>query len=77
MKIKRFNEEFYPYSSPEEEVESHIRDIIGDEVETRQVIYSDDIEVSSDSMDVAAKKIMDYLKSRGLANALNIEKFNI
>lgn len=50
MKVSRFNEALSTaYSSLEEELESHIRDIIGNEVETRQVIYSDDIEVSSDS----------------------------
>ena len=77
MKIKKFNEKFNPYNSPEEELEFNIRDIIQNEVETRHVKYSDDIEVSYDSIEKAAKKIIDYLKSRGLANALEIEKFNI
>lgn len=77
MKILRFNEEFYPYASIEEELESNIRDIIGNEVETRQAKYSDDIEISSDSIDVAAKKIIDYLKSKGLADALILKKFNV
>lgn len=78
MKISKFNEVHNPaYSSPEEELESHIRDIISNELELRQVKYSDDYEISSDSVDVAAKKVMDYLKSRGLTVALESEKFNI
>jgi len=44
MKIKRFTES----ASLEEELEFNIREIIQSEVYTQNVIYSDDIEVSSD-----------------------------
>jgi len=77
MKIKKFNEKFNPYNSLEEELESHIRDIISYELELRQVKYSDDYEISSDSMDIAAKKIIEYLKSRGLDLALDADKYNL
>ena len=78
MKIKRFNDNFNPYNSFEEEVESHIRDIISIEIEMSPVPYTDgDYEISSDSMDIAAKKIMDYLKANGLTNALDSSKYNL
>ena len=77
MRVKKFNEKFNPYNSTEEELEANIRDIIESELETQQVRYSDDIEISSDSIDTAAKKVMEYLKSRGLSFALDVEKFNI
>ena len=77
MKIQKYNEKFNPYNSFEEEVESHIRDIISNELELRQVKYSDDYEISSDSMNIAAKKIMDYLKAYGLTYALDSGKYNL
>lgn len=78
MKIKKFNEKINPYNSFEEEVESHIRDIISNEIEMSPVPYTDgDYEISYDSMDKASKKIMDYLKANGLTYALDSSKYNL
>jgi hypothetical protein len=43
-----------------------IADIISDEVYTRNVPYSDDVDVDPDSVDDAAKRIVNMLKEKGL-----------
>ena len=75
MKIKKFNEE--DINPLEQEVESVICDIIGYEVEIRRVKYSDDYEISSESVESAAVKIVEYLKSKGLMYFLDAKKYNL
>jgi len=43
-----------------------IADIISDEVYTRNVPYSDDVDVDPNSIDDAAKRIVNMLKEKGL-----------
>lgn len=77
MKINKFNEdnEFYIQIS---NLESRISDIIQNEVCTRDVPYGDgDVEVSSDSVELAAKEVVKYLKENGLLTALLANKYNI
>lgn len=44
-----------------------------------QVPYShvDDMQISSDSVEKAAKKVIDYLETQGLLTALIANKFNV
>ena len=75
MKINKFNEE--NINPLEQELELRIYTIMSYEIEMRQVKYSDDYEISDESMEIAAKKIVEYLKSRGLMYALDAEKYNL
>ena len=74
MKINKFNEDV---DTPERQLESEIYSIISYEVEVVPVIYSDDYEISSKSIEVASKKIIEHLKKQGLMLALNAKKYNL
>jgi hypothetical protein len=65
MKIKKFNESgFIP--SNDEEMKYFIYDILTNELQTRQVRYTDDIEIDPDTEEVAAKNIIIELKKLGV-----------
>jgi len=74
MKINKFNEDVNPL---EQELESQIYDIISYEVEIIPVRYSDDLEISSKSIGVASKKIIEHLKKHSLILALDAKKYNL
>ena len=80
MKIQKFNEEFYPYKNYEEELESHIKDIIDSEVETENIPYdsSNGVQISDTSREKAAKEIIKYLKTqKDLQVFLDSDKYNL
>lgn len=76
MKIKKIYED---NSNPYEELENAIYDIIRDRVDIRPTPFGDDgqYEVDYRSEIAAAKDIVEYLKTQGLANILDIKKYNL
>ena len=80
MKIRKFNEDFYPYKNYEEELKYHIYDIIGSEVETEYIPYdsSGGVQISDKSREKAAEEIVKYLKTqKDLQVFLDSDKYNI
>lgn len=78
MKIKKFNESAY-IPSNEDELVSYISSIIRWRVEMQQIRYTDDYEISPDSIVIATKEIVKELKRIGVDFDLifSAKKYNI
>jgi hypothetical protein len=64
MKIQRFNEKLLGlpvYRDVQSELESNIADLIHSNVEMQTVKYSDDMEISYKSIEIASKEIFKYI----------------
>lgn len=80
MKIQKFNENFYPYKDYEEELKMNILDIIENEVENEPIPYdsSNGMQISDKSRELAAEKIIKYLKSqKNFQLFIDSDKYNI
>ena len=74
MKIKKIYEE----SSYEEELQLRISDLIRSEIIIESVPYSDgDQQISYESIERAAKAIIEELKEDGLVEFLKYKKYNL
>jgi len=73
MKVRKIYEDI----DDEISLQEKIMEILDYELETQQVRYTDDIEISTESKSKAALKIIEYLKQRGLLLALDAEKYNL
>jgi len=76
MKIKKYTENLSTDS--EQELTSLISDLIHNEVEMRQVRYSDDYEISYESIERASREIVKFLiREYNFKMNLDAKKYNI
>jgi len=76
MKIERFNED-HEFDVKLNELNNKLYSIIFNELELESVQYTDDVQISYDSVRNACDKIISYFGGEFLLSALDTKKFNL